>query len=127
MAKIKQGPYFIRYLDPAIKALKELGGSGTPSEVVEIVAKLRNVSEEEQKETLKTGASRFVNQVHFARQYLVWEGLLSSSKRGIWSLTEKGMQSGEISHAAALEIFQRQHALHASSPEKGTQISDSVR
>jgi hypothetical protein len=41
MAKIKQGPHFIRYFDPVIKALKELGGSGTPSEVVEIVARLR--------------------------------------------------------------------------------------
>jgi len=125
MAKIKQGPHFIRYLDPVIKALKELGGSGTPSEVVEIVARLKSVSEEEQKETLKTGASRFVNQVHFARQYLVWEGLLASSKRGVWSLTEKGMQSVEISHATALEIFGRQHALHTSSYEKGIQVSDS--
>ena len=60
MAKIKQGPHFIRYFDPVIKALKELGGSGTPSEVVEIVARLKSVSEEEQKETVKTGASRFV-------------------------------------------------------------------
>lgn len=125
MAKVKQGPYFIRYFDPVIKALKELGGSGTPSEVVEIVAKLMNVSEEEQKETLKTGASRFVNQVHFALQYLVWEGLLASSKRGVWSLTEKGMQVGEISHAVALEIFGRQHALHMSSDKKGTQTVES--
>ncbi len=125
MAKIKQGPHFIRYFDPVIKALKELGGSGTPSEVVEIVARLKSVSEEEQKETVKTGASRFVNQVHFARQYLVWEGLLASSKRGVWSLTEKGMQAGEISHTTALELFERQHALHISSSEKGTQVPDS--
>jgi restriction system protein len=86
MTKVKKGPYFIRYFDPVIKSLKELGGSGTPSEVVEIVAKHMNISEEEQKETLRTGASRFVNQVHFARQYLVWEGLLASSTLGLKNL-----------------------------------------
>lgn len=125
MAKVKQGPNFIRYFDPVIKALKELGGSGTPPEVVEIVARLKNVSEEEQKETLKTGASRFVNQVHFARQYLVWEGLLTSSKRGVWSLTEKGIQAGEISPAVALEMFERQHVLHTSSGGKAVQPTES--
>ena len=72
MAKVKQGPHFIRYFDPVITALKELGGSGTPSEVVEIVAKLKHISEDEQKQTVKTGASRFVNQVHFARGNGKW-------------------------------------------------------
>ncbi len=101
-----------------------MGGSGTPSEVVEIVAKLKNVSEDEQKETPKTRASRFVNQVRFARQYLVWEGLLSSSKRGIRSLTEKGTQTEDISqHAVALEMFERLHMLHSSAKKEKPEAS----
>ena len=39
---------------------------------------------------LKSGQSRFYNQVHWARQYLVWEGLVESGQRGVWSLTPKG-------------------------------------
>lgn len=124
MARVEQGPKFIRYFDPVIKALKELGGSGTPSEVIEIVARLKNVSEEEQEATLKSGASRFANRVHFARQYLVWEGLLASSKRGVWSLTEKGVQTGEVSHPLALEIFERQHALHKGQGRKHGEVPD---
>src|SRR3989304_4285344 len=39
---------------------------------------------------LKSGQSRIYNQIAWARLYLVKAGLLDSSKRGVWSLTEKG-------------------------------------
>jgi restriction system protein len=44
-------------------------------------------------EQLETGSSRFENQVHWARFYLVKAGYLESSQRGVWSLTEKGLKS----------------------------------
>lgn len=127
MTKVKKGPYFIRYDDPLIRAVKELGGSGTPTEVVEIVARLKNLSEEEQKQTLMTRASRFVNQAHFARQHLVWKGLLGLSKRGVWSLKEKGIQMSELSHTAAWYLFERQHALHTSLREKDICTTEILR
>ena len=36
---------------------------------------------------------RFENQVHWARQYLVWEGLIDSTRRGIWTLTPLGAKT----------------------------------
>lgn len=45
------------------------------------------------KELLKSGTERFHNQVQWARQYLVWEGLLDGSKRNLWTLTSRGTQT----------------------------------
>ena len=49
-----------------------------------------NLSDEEQNEAVPSGGSRLKTNVAWARFYLVREGLLDSSKRGVWSLTEKG-------------------------------------
>lgn len=107
-----QGPKFIRFFWPVIRALQELGGSGTPSEVIEIVARDEDVPEKEQQERLKSGGLRFNNQVHFARQYLLWAGFLASSERGVWSLTDAGRTLKGLSHDQALALFKHEHALH---------------
>src|ERR1700694_5460039 len=106
-----QGPRFIRYLDPVLRALKELGGSGRPADVLDIVARMKNVPDSERQEVLKSGGLRFDNQVAFARQYLVWAGYLDGLKRGVWSLTEKGLTSASLSDEEALQLFNEQHAL----------------
>jgi restriction system protein len=118
MARTGKGPQFVRYLGPVLTALKELGGSGRPSEVVDIVARLTNVSDSERQESLQSGALRFDNQVAFARQYLVWAGYLDASKRGVWTLTQKGIASRGLSDPEALALFKEQHALHSFARKK---------
>ena len=65
-----------------------------------------NLSDEEQNEVVPSGGSRLKTNVAWARFYLVREGLLDSSKRGVWSLTEKGRNS-KVSVDQAEEIFSR--------------------
>jgi restriction system protein len=89
--KQANGPQFIRFFKPIIEVLKESGGSGTAAEIIDKTIEKMKISEKEQEATNKNGQSRVRNQVNWARQYLVWAGHLDSSKRGIWSLTEKGM------------------------------------
>ena len=103
-SKKEKGVQFVRYFGPLLDALRALGGSGTPGEVVDRIATDLSLSDETQNELLKSGQSRYKNQVHWARQYLVWEGLIESSKRGVWSLTEKG-RTTSISPVEAREIF----------------------
>jgi restriction system protein len=98
------GPQFTRFFGPVIEALKQLGGSGRPSEVVDLVAANLNISEAEQNEELKGGGLRYSNQVHWARFYLAKAGYVDSSKRGVWSLTEKG-QATSLTPEDALRIF----------------------
>lgn len=51
--KKSKGPQFLRFFIPAIEVLKELGGSGRPAEVIDLVIEKLNISEKEQEETIK--------------------------------------------------------------------------
>lgn len=92
MSKSK-GPQFIRFFQPIIEVLKETGGSGTVSEVIDRVIEKMRIPESEQEVTLKGGQSRVRNQIQWARFYLAQAGLIDSSKRGVWSLTDKGLST----------------------------------
>lgn len=84
---------FPKWMGPILEALRQLGGSGRPKEVTNQVAKNLNISDDVLEETTKTGIPKFYNQVAWARQYLVWEGLLGASNKGIWTLTQKGFEA----------------------------------
>jgi restriction system protein len=113
-----KGPRFVRYFGPVVEVLKDLGGSGRPDEVRAMVASRLAISEQEQGEQIPSGSSRFDNQVAWARFYLTRAGLLDSSRRGIWSLTEKG-RATTLSHAAALQIMKDLHKAFAGSETPG--------
>jgi restriction system protein len=101
-----EGTKFLRYFGPLLDALRKLGGSGSPDEVAEQIALDMNLSDEEQNEVVHSGGSRLKTNVAWARFYLVREGLLDSSKRGVWSLTEKGRNT-KVNVEEAGEIFSR--------------------
>ena len=108
MAKRKddEGAQFVRYFGPVLDALRKLGGSGKPDEVMEQIATDLALSDDIQNDLLPSGESRFRNQVSWARFYLVREGLVDSSKRGVWSLTERG-RTTSLTNAQGREIFLR--------------------
>lgn len=116
--KPQKGGEFSRFIRPLIETLKEMGGSGSSREVTDAVIESMDISEEELSESLKNGASRVRNQVAWARQYSVKAGLLDSSKRGIWALTEQGFRSS-LSDEDVFEIVRSVRQLSGSeSPEK---------
>ena len=55
---------------------------------------------------------------HWARQYLVWEGLLDGSTRGIWTLTPLGYKA-QLDTPASHKIFLKWVKVHASARKKG--------
>jgi len=99
------GPKFIKFIPPVVAALQELGGSGTPSEVRDIIIRDMQLSENELSETIDNGSSRFENQTSWARFYLVHAGYIGSSKRGIWTLSEKGLAVEDTSSIDAMQLF----------------------
>jgi restriction system protein len=99
-----EGTQFVRFFGPLLDALRRLGGSGAPGEVVAQIAEDLDLPEQEQSELLDSGAPRFPNQVAWARFYLAREGLLDSSKRGVWSLTQRG-QLAHLTTEDARKIF----------------------
>lgn len=104
-----QGPQFLNYAIPILKVLRELGGSGRPAEVTDLVIEHLGVSEEEQSQTLKNGNSRVKNQIAWARFYLAKAGYLDASLRGVWSLTEEGVHA-QLSRQDVLTLFKEVHS-----------------
>lgn len=94
---------FLKYFAPLIQAIKELGGSATRKEAHEKVIDLMDITEEELSVTYeKTGASRVLNQIDFARNDLAHEGFISSGTKGVWALTELGMNIDMTMELASL-------------------------
>lgn len=108
---------FLRYWIPVIDVLKELGGSGKPSEVTDLVIEKLKIPEEKVEETLKSGGSRVRNQIAWARMYLVKLGFLDSSKWGVWSLTDKGSQAN-LTDKNVYDYFQKVRMVASAKNEK---------
>lgn len=131
-AKLKkdEGAQFVRYFGPLLDALRGLGGSGKPDEAMDRVSTDLKISDEVLNETLPSGGSRFRNQVAWARFYLVREGLISSSKHGVWSLTELGFKTSltqEQSRGIFLKwvkIFQEQRKLKSAAEPVAEKVAE---
>jgi len=114
---LQKGPQFIRYFQPVINALIHLGGSGRPEEVEDVIADQLGLSEENRNEQIPSGQSRFSNKVNWARFYLVKAGLIDSSIRGVWSLTEKG-RATILTSDQAFDLFNQIHKQFAIEKKK---------
>jgi restriction system protein len=115
--KPHEGARFLLYFGPLLDALRALGGSGRPDEVVERIAADLKLSDELQNETIPSGESRFRNQVRWARLFLVREGFIDSSIRGVWTLTERG-RTAHLSVQDARDIRSKWRHTHEQRREK---------
>ncbi len=96
---------FVKWFGPVLDALRDLGGSAKPREITQWIGVHLNISDEILNERYeKSGVLKFQNQIAWARQYLVWEELLESSKHGVWTLTNKGWQT-KLNEKQAHDIF----------------------
>ncbi len=86
-------------MNPVIKALKLLGGSGTNEEINDKVAELVKIPSD-QLEILhnpeKGGITEIEYRLMWTRTYLKKVGILENSSRGIWSLTPKGSSIEQV-------------------------------
>ncbi len=121
------GPRFVSYIVPMVEALRDLGGSGRPAEVRQAIASKLKLNDTTLTETMPSGVPRFENQVAWARFYLAKAGMIDASSRGVWTLTEKGWQLGEFTHADAVELFKDVHArFHAPGRDTGAGDSEEI-
>jgi restriction system protein len=106
MSKQRKGKTeFVKWMGPVLDALKDLGGSAKPREITQWIGKSLNIPDEVLNERYeKSGVLKFQNQIAWARQYLVWEELLESSKHGVWTLTNKGWQT-KLNEKQSYDIF----------------------
>ena len=98
-------PQHFRYLNPILDVLRDLGGSGRASEVIDLVIEKMDISEQELEEKIKSGGSRVKNQIQWARLLLSKTGHIDSSRRGVWTSTEKGIKA-RFNDQELLELYQ---------------------
>ncbi|MBI9070883.1 MAG: restriction endonuclease [Melioribacteraceae bacterium] len=110
-------PKFLRFFVPLVDSLLELGGSGSPSEVIDLPILNMNISEKEQEQTNKNGGSTIINQAQWAKYYLLLSGYISSSQRGIWTLTEKATTE-KFTEEKAIEIIKAQRQKYRDEKKK---------
>jgi len=114
-------PQFLKYFIPIVQSLKDLGGSGTASEVIDLAIDKLGITEKEQQSTIKNGESRVRNQVQWARLYLAKGGYISASHRGIWTLTKKNLDE-PLTEDKAMEIIREQRKIYSLSKKTSPTI-----
>ncbi|MCM4155182.1 restriction endonuclease [Gramella sp. AN32] len=82
--------------NPVLKALKELGGSGSISEIEEEVIQILNLNEDAINEIHRESTTKLAYRLAWARNYLKRYGLVENSSRGVWALTDKGQKIDKV-------------------------------
>lgn len=116
---------FLRWFNPLIQALRDLGGSASPAEARTKIMENEKLTDEEVNATRgKSNVNKFENEVAFARNYLVNAGYIDKSVYGIWTLTEAGM-TVDMTEDLASEIFKKVVSENRSKRNnKGAAIAD---
>lgn len=103
----------IQYFDmmnPLIKALKILGGSGTNKEIFEKVAEILSIPSDEL-EILHNpengGLTEIEYRLHWTRTYLKAYGIIDNSSRGVWALTEKGSKTEIVDEQEIVRVVRK--------------------
>jgi restriction system protein len=86
-------PIHFKYIIPIVEVLKDLGGSGKPTEVIDLIVEKLGISEHKLLQINKRGKPKIRTQIHWPRFFLSKTGYLSSTKWGVWQLTEKGQKA----------------------------------
>ncbi len=89
-------PTYDKMMNPALKAIHELGGSASVSEHDEKVAGILGLSEHDLNEIHRGSITKFHYRLAWTRNYLKRYGLLENSSRGIWALTLKGKETKTV-------------------------------
>jgi restriction system protein len=98
-------PSYRELLWPTLRAVRDIGDSGTIEEIVEKVIELEGFTEEQQAIPHGDGPRTEIEyRLAWARTYLKGMGALDNSERGVWSTTELGrtmtLEDVEVRHAA---------------------------
>src|ERR1700730_7620266 len=85
-------PTYDQLLNPLLRALRALGGSGSIEEIDDKVIELARLPDDvvsQAHDPEKSNRTEVAYRLAWARTYLKKYGLLENSSRGIWSLTAK--------------------------------------
>ena len=86
----KKCPVYKFFLHPTLKALYDLGGSGSNEEIYKKVLAIMKLPDEVIDELHSFTMTEVEYKLMWARTYLKNYGAVENSKQGVWALTSKG-------------------------------------
>ena len=131
MNKRKQGgivPSFDELIIPTVKALVELGGSGTIEEINTKVYEIAKLSEEilQVPHSENDSKSEIDYRLAWSRTYLKKFGLLENSSRGVWALSKSDIDINNLDHIEIVKFVRAQNQLTHAKDIEQKQVEDSV-
>lgn len=115
-------PPYRDLLWPTLRAVREIGDSGTIEEIVEKVIELEQFGEAQQQVQHGDGPQTEIEyRLAWARTYLKGMGALVNSKRGVWSTTELGrsMTAKDVERRHTAYVVQLREARKAKKGAEG--------
>jgi len=109
-------PTFDRLMNPLLRALKALGGSGSIEEIYEKVIEIEKISEavlSQMHDPEGSNQTEVGYRLAWARTYLKKYGHLDNSARGVWSLTAQGRAVEEVDPQEVLKKVRSQDKKYA--------------
>jgi restriction system protein len=113
-------------LQPTLRAVSEIGGSGTVREIDNKVIELAGLTEGQQAVLHGNGPRTEIQyQLAWSRTYLKAMGLLENSSRGVWTLTDLGRH--ELSDGGLREGFETTRLLWPRADRAAEFDADAIR
>jgi len=103
-------PTFDSLMNPLLKALFALGGSGSTDEIYEKVVELENIAEDVSSiphNPEKSNQTEVAYRLAWARTYLKKYGFLENSSRGVWALTKLANEKKQVNPSAVLKAIRK--------------------
>jgi restriction system protein len=104
-------PDYKDMMNPALQALRELGGSAAIDELFNKVVEIMGL-DDDQLSILhnpdRGSRSEVEYRLAWTRTYLKKYGLIENSTRGVWALTQQGMQTEMVDPDVAVNYYRKQ-------------------
>jgi len=100
-----------------LEVLRQVGGRAASAEVYELIKEAKIAQAEDLRTVQRSGETRFVKEVRFARMELVGAGLLLKGGSGDWSLSDLGCRTVLTPSNARILVRSRRHGFSLPSGE----------
>lgn len=117
-------PTFDRLMNPLLRSLRALGGSGSVEEIYDKVVEIEKLPDDvlsQLHDPEKSNQTEVAYRLAWARTYLKKYGLLENSTRGVWALTAKAKETEQVDPQDVVRTVQSLDKKE--SPETDTETS----
>ena len=122
-------PTFDRLMNPLLRSLQALGGSGAVEEIYDKVVEIEKLPDDvlsQLHDPEKSNQTEVAYRLAWARTYLKKYGLLENSTRGVWALTAKAKEIERVDPQDIVRAVRSLDKKESPEPDTGTFVPTEV-